>query len=69
MEVDFVQDQTVSGRTLRMLSVTDEFTRESLAIGVGRRMNAHKAGAVLNRVITERGSAPTQRGSTAPTCL
>ena len=30
--VDFVQDQTMTGRKLRFLTVTDEFTRESLAV-------------------------------------
>ena len=31
---DFVQDRTHDGRTIRMLTVIDEFTRECLAIEV-----------------------------------
>ena len=56
--VDFVQDQTVSGRKLRFLTVTDEFTRESLAVEVGLSLPAVKVTDVLNRAIAKRGSAP-----------
>ncbi len=35
---DFVQDRTHDGRTIRMLTVIDEFTRECLAIEVARRL-------------------------------
>ena len=34
---DFVADRTQDGRPLKMLTVVDEYTRESLAIEVGRR--------------------------------
>ena len=37
---DFVQARTHDGRTFRMLTVIDEFTRESLAIEVGRRLRS-----------------------------
>ncbi len=37
---DFVQDQTEEGRKLRILTVTDEFTRRSVGITVARRMPA-----------------------------
>lgn len=56
--VDFVQDQTVSGRKLRFLTVTDEFTRESLAVEVGLSLPAAKVAEVLNRAIVNSGSAP-----------
>ena len=44
--VDFVQDQTITGRKLRMLTVTDEFIRESLGIEVGLSLTAEKVVAV-----------------------
>jgi transposase InsO family protein len=37
---DFVADRTHNGRPLRMLTVIDEYTRECLAIRVGRRLTA-----------------------------
>jgi len=36
---DFVQTRTHDGRPVRMLAIVDEFTRECLAIDVGRRLN------------------------------
>jgi putative transposase len=35
---DFVQARTHDGRPLRMLTIVDEFTRECLAIDIGRQM-------------------------------
>jgi transposase InsO family protein len=51
--VDFIQDQTMTGRKLRFLTVTDEFTRESLAIEVNLSLPAEKVKATLDKVITE----------------
>jgi transposase InsO family protein len=56
--VDFLEDRTVNGQKLRILTVTDEFTRESLAIEVGRSLPAVKVAATLEQVIRERGTAP-----------
>jgi putative transposase len=56
--VDFLQDQTTSGQKLRLLTVTDEFTRESLAIEVGRSLTAKRVVETLTEVIAERGRAP-----------
>jgi putative transposase len=56
--VDFLEDRTVNGQRLRLLTVTDEFTRESLAIEVGRSLPAVKVAVILERVIGERGTAP-----------
>lgn len=36
---DFVQARTHDGRPLRMLTIVDEYTRECLAIDVGRKLN------------------------------
>src|SRR4051794_23427339 len=37
---DFVEDRTHDGRKYRMLNLIDEFTRECLAIRVGRKLNS-----------------------------
>jgi transposase InsO family protein len=37
---DFVEDRTRDGRKFRMLNVVDEFSRECLAIRVGRQLKA-----------------------------
>lgn len=37
---DFVQDRTIDGRAYRMLVVVDEFTRESLALRVARKLSS-----------------------------
>jgi putative transposase len=64
--VDFVQDQTISGRKLRMLSVTDEFTRQSLAITVGFSLTAEKVGETLIRLFAERGAPVYLRSDNGP---
>jgi len=37
---DFVADRTHDGRPLKMLTIVDEYTRECLAINVGRRLRS-----------------------------
>jgi transposase InsO family protein len=45
--LDFVQDNTPGGTKLRILSVTDEFTRESLALEVGGSFRSEQERAGL----------------------
>ena len=52
---DFVQDRTRNGRTFRMLTVIDEFTRECLAIKVARRLNSKDVLEVLAELMIRRG--------------
>lgn len=40
---DFVQDRTQDGRSYRMLTMIDEYTRECLAIDVARNLTADDA--------------------------
>ena len=54
--VDFVQDQLASGRKVRMLTVTDEFTWQSLAIAVGFSLKSQEVASTLARLIAERGA-------------
>ena len=56
--VDFVQDQTITGRKLRMLSVTDEYTRQSLAIRVGYSLTGGDVAQALAKAAAKRGTAP-----------
>ena len=56
--MDFQFDTTVDGRTLKLLHVVDEHTREALAIRVARSIDADHAVRVLDQIVRERGSAP-----------
>ena len=52
---DFVEDRTHDGRKLRMLNIIDEFTRECLAIRVGRRLRSIDVIDVLSDLFILRG--------------
>jgi putative transposase len=52
---DFVFDQSLSGKRMKMLTLVDEYTRECLAVEVGMSMKAEKVKEVLERVCRERG--------------
>ncbi len=52
---DFVFDRDAAGRRLKLLTLMDEFTREGLAIKVGRSFKAVQVKEVLREVGGERG--------------
>ncbi len=52
---DFVFDRDAAGRRLKLLTMMDEFTREGLAIRVGRSFKAAQVKEILREVGTERG--------------
>ena len=54
--LDFMQDALASGRALRVLTVIDEFTRESLALAAGFSMPSRVVRAVLERIVAARGA-------------
>ena len=56
--IDFQFDTTTDGRTLKLLHVVDEHTREALAIRVARSIDADHAVRVLDAIVRERGTAP-----------
>ena len=56
--IDFVSDRTADGRPLKILTVTDEHTREALATPAARRMGADDTVNVLERIVELRGQAP-----------
>jgi len=51
--MDFQFDDTSRGRRIKILNVTDEFTREARAGQVGRHLTAADTVGVLERVVTE----------------
>jgi len=63
---DFIEDQTEDGRTLRFLTVLDEYTRESLAIEVGRSIRARGVLAVLAYLFMVRGGPGFIRSDKGP---
>jgi putative transposase len=55
--MDFVADQLASGERFRALTIVDVFSREALAIEVGKRLRAENVVRACNRLVSQR-SAP-----------
>jgi putative transposase len=55
---DFVNDKLSDGRTTRILTVIDQFTRECVWLEAERSMNGPKVVSALTRAVKERGAAP-----------
>jgi putative transposase len=56
--MDFVADALFDGRKLRMLTVVDLFTRESLAIDVGQSLKGEDVVRVLTAICHRRMNTP-----------
>jgi putative transposase len=56
--LDFQFDTLACGRTIKMLNIIDEFTREALAIEVDHSIDADHVVEVLDRLKLERGGPP-----------
>ncbi len=63
---DFMSDQTEDGRSLKFLTVLDEFTRESPAIEVGRSIRSGDVIAVLDYLFMVRGTPQFLRSDNGP---
>ncbi len=63
---DFVEDRTREGCKLRMLNVVDEFTRECLAIRVGRKLGSTDVIDVLADLFMTRGVPAHVRSDNGP---
>jgi len=63
---DFVGDRTHEGRKYRMLNVVDEFTHESLAIRVRRKLNSTDVIDVLCELFLARGIPEHIRSDNGP---
>jgi putative transposase len=64
--MDFQFDVTVDGRTLKLLNVIDEFTRECPAIVVDRSIDADAVVATLDRLTAARGAPAYVRFDNGP---
>ena len=63
---DFVEAQTHDGRTLRLMTLIDEFTRECLAIRVARRINSLGVLETMADVMLMRGVPEHIRSDNGP---
>ena len=63
---DFVAERTEDGRQLRLLVVIDEYTRECLAIEVGRSFTARDVINVLQYLFAVRGTPEHLRSDNGP---
>ena len=63
---DFVSDQTTDGRRLKILTVEAEFTRECLALEVGRRFTGRDVVGVLRELFLIRGTPKHIRSDNGP---
>jgi len=63
---DFIMDQTMDGRRLKCLTITDEFTRKGLAIEVGRSMTSTDVERVLGLLFAIHGRPDYLRSDNGP---
>jgi putative transposase len=63
---DFVFDWCANGQQLKCLTVTDEWTREGLAIEVDGRIRSGRVIEVLSRLVGERGAPLYLRSDNGP---
>ena len=63
---DFVFDRTHNGRPLKMLTVVDEYSRESLAIEVARRLTSSDVIRVMARLMLQHGVPEHIRSDNGP---
>jgi putative transposase len=64
--LDFVQDAVASGRTIRVLSVEDAYTRECLALEVDTSFAGRRVTRVLEDIIARRGAPQSIRCDNGP---
>ena len=63
---DFVFDWCANGQKLKCLTVSDEWTREGLAIEVDGRIRSPRVIEVLSRLVSERGAPRYLRSDNGP---
>ena len=63
---DFVFDHCANGQQLKCLTVTDEFTKEGLAIEVDGRIRSPRVIEVLSRLVSARGAPSFLRSDNGP---
>jgi putative transposase len=63
---DFMQDACKNGRKLKILTVVDEYQRESLAIAVNTRMPSREVLGVLKGLVARHGAPEYLRSDNGP---
>ncbi|MBZ0113005.1 MAG: DDE-type integrase/transposase/recombinase [Thermoanaerobaculia bacterium] len=63
---DFLTDRTEDGRRLKVLGVPDEYTRECLALAVGRNFLSQDVLKVLEELVTRHGRPEHMRSDNGP---
>ena len=63
---DFLFDQTEDGRTIKLMPVVDEYTRECMALVVSRSITSSEVTRVLGQLIAERGEPSHVRSDNGP---
>lgn len=64
--MDFMSDELFDGRRIRVLTIVDHFSRESLAIEAGQRFRGRDVATVLTQIGAERGLPKTIRVDNGP---
>jgi putative transposase len=64
--MDFVVDGLAMGRMVRILSVVDAYTHESVALEANFNLGSRRVTRVLERAITERGRPENVRSDNGP---
>lgn len=63
---DFVQDQTADGRSLRCLTIVDEYSRENMAVEIARSLTSADVVRVLERLVATHGAPQCIRSDNGP---
>jgi len=64
--MDFMSDQLYDGRRIRLLTIVDNHTRESLAIHVGQRIRGCEVVGVLEQIVKHHGMPQTIQVDNGP---
>jgi len=64
--IDFQFDVTADGRQIKLANIVDEFTREALAMRVGRTCDADQLVNLLDAIASERGAPAFIRCDNGP---
>lgn len=59
--MDFMADELFDGRRIRVLTIVDHFSRESITIAVGQWFRGQDVARVLKQIGSERGLPKTIR--------
>ena len=64
--MDFMSDALFCGRALRVLAIVDNFSRESLALEIGKGFSGERVARQLDRIVTKRGYPKSIRVDNGP---